>query len=112
MIPRYTRPEMGAIWEEENKFKIMLEIEISSAEAWAELGRVPKEALPKIRQRAKIDIVGGEDHFFNNFAKALSMGKAIDGLAEKSSTLSSIINRVVEGKPIVDKQEAESSLAE
>ena len=38
MIPRYTRPEMGKIWEEENKYRIWLEIEILACEAQAELG--------------------------------------------------------------------------
>ena len=43
MIERYTRPEMGAIWTEENKFKAWLEVEILACEAWAELGVIPKE---------------------------------------------------------------------
>ena len=38
MIDRYTRPEMGAIWTEENHFKAWLEVEILACEAWAELG--------------------------------------------------------------------------
>ena len=43
MIERYTRPEMGAIWTEENQFKAWLEVEILACEAWAELGDIPKE---------------------------------------------------------------------
>ena len=38
MIERYTRPDMGAIWSDENKYKIWLEIEILASEAQAELG--------------------------------------------------------------------------
>lgn len=37
MIERYSRPEMRAIWTEENKFKAWLEVEICACEAWAEL---------------------------------------------------------------------------
>ncbi|MGR5996423.1 lyase family protein [Bacillus cereus] len=47
MISRYTRPEMGAIWTEENKFKAWLEVEILACEAWAELGDIPKEDVKK-----------------------------------------------------------------
>ena len=43
MIERYTRPEMGAIWTEENKYKAWLEVEILACEAWAEIGDIPKE---------------------------------------------------------------------
>jgi adenylosuccinate lyase len=53
MVPRYTRPEMGKIWTEENKYNIWLEIEILAVEAQAELGEVPKEAAKEIREKAK-----------------------------------------------------------
>lgn len=56
MIDRYTRPEMGAIWTEENKFKAWLEVEILADEAWAELGVIPKEDVAKIRENASFDI--------------------------------------------------------
>lgn len=49
MIEKYTRPEMGRIWSPENKFRCWLDVEIAVAEAWAEEGRVPAEALPAIR---------------------------------------------------------------
>jgi adenylosuccinate lyase len=55
MISRYTRPEMGSIWTEENKFRIWLEIEIFACEAHALLGDVPKEAVEIIRQKARFD---------------------------------------------------------
>ncbi len=41
MIPRYTRPKMGAIWSEENKYRRWLEVEILALEAWEALERVP-----------------------------------------------------------------------
>lgn len=56
MIERYTRPEMGAIWTEENKFKAWLEVEILACEAWAELGDIPKEDVALLRQNASFDI--------------------------------------------------------
>ena len=56
MIDRYTRPEMGAIWTEENKYKAWLEVEILADEAWAELGVIPKEDVAKIRQNASFNI--------------------------------------------------------
>ncbi|EPZ38183.1 MULTISPECIES: adenylosuccinate lyase [Anoxybacillus] len=56
MIERYTRPEMGAIWTEENRFRAWLEVEILACEAWAELGVIPKEDVEKIRQHASFNI--------------------------------------------------------
>jgi adenylosuccinate lyase len=56
MIERYTRPEMGAIWTEENRFKAWLEVEILACEAWAELGVIPKEDVELIRKNASFDI--------------------------------------------------------
>ena len=56
MIPRYTRPEMAAIWEPENRFRIWLEVEIAACEAWNKLGRIPDDALELIRERADFDV--------------------------------------------------------
>lgn len=56
MIERYTRPEMGAIWTEENKFKAWLEVEILACEAWSEFGVIPKEDVQRIRESASFDI--------------------------------------------------------
>ena len=56
MIERYTRPEMGAIWTEENKFKAWLEVEILACEAWAEIGVIPKEDVVKLRENASFDM--------------------------------------------------------
>ncbi len=51
MIPRYTRPEMAAIWSQETKFRIWFEIEAYAAEAQAELGVIPKEAAKVIWEK-------------------------------------------------------------
>ncbi|MBM7838973.1 adenylosuccinate lyase [Alkalihalobacillus xiaoxiensis] len=56
MIERYTRPEMGAIWTDENRYKAWLEVEIVACEAWAELGDIPKEDVAKIRENASFDV--------------------------------------------------------
>src|SRR5690554_6709554 len=52
MIDRYTLPEMKAIWSEENKYRKWLEVEILACEAQAELGRIPREAVQVIREKA------------------------------------------------------------
>jgi len=56
MIERYSRPEMIAVWTEENKYQAWLEVEILAAEAWAELGKIPKDEVAVIRKDAKINI--------------------------------------------------------
>ncbi len=48
MIPRYSRPEMTAIWSPETKFRIWFEIEAHAADSMAELGVIPKEAAAKV----------------------------------------------------------------
>ena len=53
MIPRYTRPEMAAIWDAQSRFKIWFEIEAHAADALAELGVIPKEAAKTIWAKAK-----------------------------------------------------------
>jgi adenylosuccinate lyase len=51
MVPRYTRPQMAAIWSPENRYRIWFQIEALAAEAMAELGEVPAEAARSIRER-------------------------------------------------------------
>ncbi len=53
MIPRYSRPEMAAIWSPATRFRIWFEIEAYAAEAMAELGLIPKEAAKTIWERGK-----------------------------------------------------------
>ena len=68
MIPRYSRPEMTAIWSPETKFRIWFEIEAHAATAMAELGIIPKEAAKKIWDKgnaatfdvARIDAIEAE----------------------------------------------------
>lgn len=56
MVERYTLPEMGKIWEDENKYRIWLEIEILAVESQAEMGLVPKNAAEHIRKTADLDV--------------------------------------------------------
>jgi adenylosuccinate lyase len=56
MIPRYSRPEMTAIWSEESKFKIWFEIEAHACDAQAKLGVIPAEAAATIWQRGAFEI--------------------------------------------------------
>ena len=53
MIPRYSRPEMAAIWSPETRFRIWFEIEAHAADAMAELGIIPKEAAKTIWAKGK-----------------------------------------------------------
>jgi adenylosuccinate lyase len=56
LIARYTRPEMGRVWSEENKFQKWLEVELAATETLAEAGIVPREAAAKLRERARADV--------------------------------------------------------
>jgi adenylosuccinate lyase len=59
MIPRYTRPEMAAIWDPQTRYRIWFEIEAHAADAMAELGVIPKAAAKAIREKgkhAKLDV--------------------------------------------------------
>jgi len=56
LISRYTRPEMGSIWSDENRFRKWLAVEIAATETLAEVGMVPKQAARVIRQRANFDL--------------------------------------------------------
>ena len=56
MIPRYTRPEMAAIWSPESKFGIWLEIETLAAEAMEQKGLIPEGVSAAVRERAAFDV--------------------------------------------------------
>ncbi len=63
MVPRYSRPEMAAIWMPENRYRIWFEIEALAAEAMAERGTIPAEAARTIREKggARLAAIGPED---------------------------------------------------
>src|SRR5271154_7464417 len=56
LIARYTRPKMGHIWSDENKYRMWLEVEAAASETLAEDGIVPAEAAKAIRERGAIDV--------------------------------------------------------
>ena len=56
MIPRYTRPDMGRIWGDENRFRTWLAVEVAATETLAEAGLVPKDAAKAIRERADFNV--------------------------------------------------------
>jgi adenylosuccinate lyase len=56
VIPRYTRPEMGRIWSDENRFRTWLTVEVAATQTLAEAGMVPKDAAKAIRERADFDL--------------------------------------------------------
>ena len=56
MIARYTRPEMGKLWEIEKKYSTWLRVEIAACEAWAELGEIPRDAVSTIKKRATFNM--------------------------------------------------------
>ncbi len=56
MIKRYTLPKMGQIWQDEHRFRQMLEVELLVCEALTREGKIPKEALIKIKQHARVNL--------------------------------------------------------
>ena len=56
MIPRYTRPEMGRIWSDENKFRRWLDVEVATAEVEAEAGLIPRSAARAIRRKGRFSV--------------------------------------------------------
>ena len=56
MIPRYTRPAMGRIWEDQNKYQRWLDVELAVTETLAAKGIVPKEAAAEIKAKANFSV--------------------------------------------------------
>ncbi|MGZ6260862.1 MAG: adenylosuccinate lyase [Candidatus Limnocylindrales bacterium] len=56
MIPRYTRPEMGALWTDQARFEAMLRVELAVARAQARRGLIPREALETLEAGARVDV--------------------------------------------------------
>ena len=87
---------------EHEEFRMSLETAfkeaMASIEAGKEIARENADVLSAALQKAKIDIVGGEQHFFDTFAKSLSLGKAVDGFASKSNTVAALLAKVMEPK--------------
>ena len=90
MIARYTRPEMGRIWSEENKYNAWLEVELAASEALAETGEVPAEAAALLRQHARASATRIQEiesvvrHDVIAFTTAVAESMAAAGHAEAS----------------------------
>src|SRR6185369_17827675 len=56
MIPRYTLPEMGAVWTEQNRFQKWLDVELAVCEVHAAMGTIPADAVEVIKQKANFDV--------------------------------------------------------
>jgi adenylosuccinate lyase len=56
MIERYTRPEMGALWSEEAKYAAWLRVELAVCEAYARRGRIPADAMVRLRANTRVDV--------------------------------------------------------
>ena len=56
MIERYTRPEIGRIWSDEAKYGAWLRVELAVCDAHARRGRIPPEALERVKARARVDL--------------------------------------------------------
>src|SRR5579864_5393280 len=93
MIARYTRPEIGRIWSEENKYRQWLEVELATAEALAETGQIPEEAARLLRQHARFEVERIQEielqvkHDIIAFTTAVSESMAAAGHAEASRWL-------------------------
>ena len=61
MIPRYTNPEMGAIWSDQRRYETWLDVELAAADAMAETGVIPAEAARELRERARFDVARIEE---------------------------------------------------
>jgi adenylosuccinate lyase len=93
MIARYTRPEMGAIWNDQNRFQQWLEVELAASEALAELGVVPADAARLLREHAGFEVARIHEiestvkHDVIAFTTAVSETMAARGHAEASRWL-------------------------
>src|SRR3972149_8480080 len=84
MIERYTRPQMKRIWSDENKFAKWLDVEIAVCDAWAELGKIPRKSVSKIKMarcnfKLMSEILKETHHDMTAF-----LGSISDSLGEES----------------------------
>ena len=120
MIPRYTRPQMGRIWSDHNKFQTWLQVELAASAALAEMGEVPREAAQALAQHASFDvdrileIERDVKHDVIAFTTAVSERMAAAGAAEASRWLHYGLtsNDVVDTAQGVQIQQASALIAD
>ncbi len=88
-------PEAREFEELRMRLEIAFQEVMSTIEANKEIAKEQAEVLASALQKAKIEIVGGEGDYFNNFAKALSIGNAVNGMAAKSPMIQQALNRLI-----------------
>ncbi|MFC1748464.1 flotillin family protein [Pseudomonadota bacterium] len=98
------------------EFRMSLETALKEAmasiEAGKEIAQENAEVLASALKESNIDIVGGEGHFFDTFAKSLSMGKAVDGFASKSGLVTLLIEKFMANKLKEDADENSKQVVE
>ena len=120
MIARYTRPALGRIWSEQNKYRQWLEVELMASESLAELGEVPREAASALRQHAGFNVARIESieaevrHDVIAFLTSVSEKMAEAGAAEHSRWLHYGLtsNDVVDTAQALLLQQASKPIAE
>ena len=94
------------------EFRMSLETALKEAlaaiSAGKEVARENAEVLSRALEKANIDIVGGEGHYFDTFSKALSLGKAVDGVASKSSAVNALLEKFLVNKGDDSKAEEQA----
>ncbi len=92
------------------EFRMSIEIALKEAlaaiAAGKEVAHENADVLARALEKANIDIVGGEGHYFDTFAKALSLGKAVDGVTSKSSAINTLLDKFLSAKENESKPEA------
>ena len=103
MIDRYTLPEMGALWSEQNKFQKWLDVEIAVCEVHAERGTIPKDALDQIKKRASfsVDRINEIEKITNHDVIAFTTN-----LAEKIGEASRFVHYGLTSSDVVDTANA------
>jgi len=118
MIARYTRPEMGQVWTDENKFRQWREVELAASDALAELGEVPAEAARALRAHSSFEVARIDDierevrHDVIAFTTAMAESMAAAGHSDASRWLHFGLtsNDVVDTAQALQIQEASALL--
>ena len=103
MIERYTLPEMGAVWTEQNKFQKWLDVELAVCEVHADMGTIPRDALQEIKERAKFSVerINEIEHTTNHDVIAFTTN-----LAEEIGAASRFVHFGLTSSDVVDTANA------
>lgn len=103
MIERYTLPEMGAVWTEQNKFQKWLDVELAVCEVHADMGTIPRDALNEIKERARFSVerINEIEHTTNHDVIAFTTN-----LAEEIGAASRFVHFGLTSSDVVDTANA------